>query len=269
VTSTPLRSAPPINGRPFVPPAATPGKATRWSPGMLAAVVLAGIAASLLLGAGGYHLLSTTRCEPYTTQIDELSNLISAGQTNSAVNLARLYRDRHDQRKVHLCNFAYAAIASVEYLASKQEILSRRPGVEAGGAMVSAWREAEQRASAAKVRTDAPMTVFGEAMRAHMWELARAAFLKAWEQGTVGPEQRSTVMEYYAALRNGGGALAFRGTPQTRDQGVLRLATAHAIDTAYGLGSGVACLDMQALGYRDCSAISPDLADPVLVARRK
>src|SRR5262249_5162595 len=110
------------------------------------------------------------------------------------------------------------------------------------------------------------MRVAARAWAAGLWVLADAAFKRAWAAGDVGAE---SVGLRYGILRNWGHQLAFGGNTQTRAQGVMLLATARAIGEAYNLPNGEACLDLQQLGYADCSQPAPDTSEPVLVAAKK
>jgi hypothetical protein len=88
---------------------------------------------------------------------------------------------------------------------------------------------------------------------------------RAWDEGNLDAD---VVGLRQATLRNWGQRMAQSSTAQTREQGVRMLATAHAIDVAYGLHSGLACHDLQGLGFKDCNEPAPESSDPMLIKAR-
>ncbi len=198
---------------------------------------------------------SQPRSQGYTSEIAQLRELIQQGKTDLVAGLADLYLSRRDASEE-----AQVALASLRHLAAMEEIY-KHPEMGGESAVVR-WQEAEAKADEFRVPRDArpPMTCFTGAVNARVWALARACFLRAWADGKVGPPDRQAILGYYATLYNGGSELILRTSDEAR--GWRLVATACAIDEAYGVYQGVAC---QTLRERfETNPPPPFLDDPVL-----
>jgi len=203
----------------------------------------------------------TPACTEYKERIRVVQEEIRRGDYTLAGQLAKL--PPPDQERSG-CPDARRELAALAYTAALEGLLT--PGLDGHTALLR-WQEAEAQADAAGVpRTERlpAMSVAGRAYNASQWELARAAFLQAWQEGDV---DRRAMSVYYATLRNWGVALAERGDEQERPWGLVLLRTADKIAEAYKLSQGEAHQDLVRLLGPDQNAWPPpDLSDPVLAA---
>jgi hypothetical protein len=195
----------------------------------------------------------------------QIQEFLGRGQISIAVGLAE---NTLAQNAPPLCGPARQALASLWYAASVEtlfvaalpdDLLRQQPGAR--------WSAIEEKADAygvPKTERVAPMLVARRAYDRQDWPLAEAAAMRTWEADHTAFD---AVRLRHDALRNRGGALAFRGTPQERAEGTRTLRLAHAIDTTWGLRLGVACGDLHTLGYADCDAVDGELNDPMLTYR--
>jgi len=194
--------------------------------------------------------------------------LLKRGRFALTAEMAYMYAE---SRQNPPCPEARIGLATLAYAATMNDILSST-AVDQGYSAALRWLEAERRATVNGVPETQRMSLAAivvQASNVGAWELARRAFLKAWDSGLASAYDLSTISQYYAITRNLGRNLAFKGSLELRKEGIRYLATAHALAVAYGLPNRDACADLRGLGYTDCSQVSPDPLDPVLAAARK
>lgn len=215
-------------------------------------------------------LLNSQHCQTDAPQIGQIERFLRTGQPQVAASLGNLYLDDTvhpacPQTRVQLGALVYTATMDGVFAQTSTAPLDARP--------LWTWRSAERRADAIGVPPDlrlSPLSVASQAYNGQMWPLARAAFLKAWQQQLVGPGDVEQVALYYAICRNQGLALLHHGGPLFRRQGVVMLRTADSISLRYELGRGEAHEDLvRALGTRVSSWPGPDARDPVLRGGRQ
>lgn len=234
-------------------------------PAPLLLVLLSVGLCALLIGKA----VMARQCTSLPTLTGEVETFLAKGQPDLAIGLVA---NALAQGQPPLCAPTQRTLAQLWYSASLDALLATPAGDPTTDAQLPLrWLAIEQQATAYDVPTAERRTASSLAIDAQgrgLWALARAAFLQAFRAGEVGVD---AVPRYYAILRNGGHALAFVGSAKATDdqrlaQGVHLLATAQAVASAYHLPNGEACLDLQALGYADCSTAAPDSQDPVLMA---
>lgn len=202
----------------------------------------------------------------YSREITEITSLIQQGKYATATDLA----ETHVRSQINPPSpEARATLAGLSYHATMSGLYV--PAEDLGQAAFARWRDAHVRAEVHGVspRT-APLTVSQTAAGASLWLLARGAFLKAWESGSVKPTDLNEVSNYYALLRNLGGAMGRQTSSEAKNQAAVFLRTADAISEGYGLGRGEARGDLVEM-------LGPDITrwplaledDPVLAARLK
>jgi hypothetical protein len=209
-------------------------------------------------------------CPGPNVQVTAVERLIKQGQAKLAVGLADSYLGDPSQGP---CQPDPVQLAGLRYRAALDDLLSNTSAddPEESRAAAMRWQENERKADLQQVPAsvrEAPMTVFGRAYSAHLFALARAAFVKAWELGAVGPGDLQQVAAYHATIRNLGTALLEQATKgkDTRAEAFATLSTGCAIARAYHVG-GEACLDLKdQLGPDDRSWPKPQADDPVLQA---
>ena len=242
-----------------------------WSPRILLALVVgAGVVLVVGILAGLYVRPARASCSDLAREREQVRDFLARGQSAVALGLAESALSQHDPAP---CADARRAIAALWYGASLEHLLAAPARDDAAaGQAAPAWLALERKADTyglPKTERLVPTRVAARASSVGLWALADAAFKQAWTAGDVGTE---AVGLRYAILRNWGHSLAFRGVSGAAlscgSRAVRLLATAQAIAVAHGLTDGEACLDLQALGYADCSQPSPDLLDPLLVAAR-
>ena len=203
---------------------------------------------------------------PYSREIAEITSLIQQGKYATASDLAEAHlRNQADPPSVE----ARTTLAGLSYNATMSGLYV--PAEDLGQAAFTRWRDAHVRAEVYGVNPrTAPLTVSQTAAGASLWLLARGAFLKAWESGSVKPTDLNEVSNYYALLRNLGGAMRRHPSTASKDQALMFLQTADSISEGYGLGRGEARGDLtEILGPDDHLWPKPLEDDPVLVARLK
>jgi|GEM_PF-3323397 len=235
---------------------------------VLSALGMALLVMLLLLAMAYRAQQRKSTCSAYAQQVAEVSELLRQGKFVLATAQANICLE-------HLrdlpCSEARAKLASLSYSATVGDILAA-PVEDQGHLATLRWLEAERWASANGVPDTeriSPMHIALQACNIGAFELARTAFLKAWEGGIVTIHDRGAVGQYYVILSRWGHELAFGGSPEMREQGTRLLATSHALTVSYLLPYDEACADLQALGYADCSQAVPDILDPVLAAVRR
>lgn len=192
-------------------------------------------------------LLLHRHCTTDDTQIHYVQQLLQAGQPDAAAAFVEVALRKADppacpQTRIELGALAYTARLNALFSRVEVSPLDHGP--------VLAWLSAERQADAVGVPTEqrlSPLSVVAQAYNAHLWELARAAFLTAWHQGLVGPGDVGEVERYYAILRNYGRVLAQETTGENYQRGLVLLRTADAVSQAYQLGRGEAATDLQSL----------------------
>jgi hypothetical protein len=209
-------------------------------------------------------------CDDGTVQIAQVREFLAKGQFSTVANLAEAALI---QRDTPLCAEARMVTASLWYDASLRAILATpRPSwadPQLQQKLATDWQSLEQKADGYQVPQEKRWdraSIITVATNSNLWGLADTVFRAMWQQGKVGVE---AVPLRFSLLRNQGRDLAFNGSPNTREQGMRVLATAHAIAKAYNLGRGEACDDLHQLGYADCDKVVPDSSDPVLTAAPK
>ncbi len=245
------------------PPSGDVAKPAQTSSGGLVAVVMSGI---LLLGLLGFVL--TPRgdqkvCFDATKEVEQIEVLIRQRKFALAAELAYL---QLSNRERPLCDDAKLALAGLAYQAEMSDVYTL-PAAE-GHKALQRWQEAERRAQANGVPKEkrSGLTVASEAYKAHLWELSRGAFLKAWDEEPESTQTREWVEFYYAIMRNfGKNAVKQKQFDQQYHLGLVLLSTACAIDKGYELNRGEACQDLvEELGQSNWPA--PDAGDKVLLA---
>ncbi|MBV9280672.1 MAG: hypothetical protein JOZ41_11360 [Chloroflexi bacterium] len=215
-------------------------------------------------------LLAGRHCSTYDRQIQEIQGLISRGNPQVAASLATLYLESAGkpacpQTKVTLGALSYTATLDALFAEPPPSALDHRP--------LLTWLSAERQADAIGVPLEerlSPFSIVVDAYNDHMWELAKAAFLRAWQRGLVGPGDVTQIASYYAILRNFGDALVREGQRSARHQGLVSLRTSDAISTVYSLGRGEAHADLvRLLGPQTRVWPGADTSDPVLAAGEK
>ncbi len=136
-------------------------------------------------------------CHSYAAEIEALHRLLQQGEFALAERMANLHLTNVERPA---CPDARLALASLAYTAALKDLTST-PGLD-GHTAVLRWQEAERRAEAngvPKADREPPISVVVEAYNAGLWELARVAFLKAWDEGTADRQALKQVRLYYAS----------------------------------------------------------------------
>lgn len=246
-TRAQFRNAPATNGN---SPDIGPEPLTKIPWRILTAAGLGIAVIAALLGA----TIVQSPCSNYSDKISDLETLIFSGKTDTALGLADLALST-----TKLCESSKLAVAELRYSATMQEIFKHPQG--AGDAATLRWQEAEAKADEYKVPKEKrpTMSVVVQAYNAGLWQLAHAAFLKAWTEGTVRPQDLQAVNIYYATLRNWG---------KNSHQPQLSR-TACEISRSYSL-SGEACSDLvYNFGTDESNWPLPDATDLILAAGKK
>ena len=209
-----------------------------------------------------------TACSDGKTTIQQVQAFLGRSQYQTAADISAAALTR---RTNPLCPASHNTIAGLWYQSSIQAIITTPrpdfPDLHLQQQVVAEWQSVEEQADQFGVppdkRSDA-ISIATLATNSGWWSLANAAWLKAYKQGTVGAEGISL---RYSLLRNEGHELAFKGTPQMREQAIKDLATAHAIAKKYNLPNDPACSDLEKLGYPNCNSTTPDQSDPLLTSK--
>ncbi len=175
-----------------------------------------------------------THCQTYQNQIQEVISLMQQGKTATAADLANNYL-----ASKNVCSEAEVSLASIAYDAGMQE-LYKHPELK-GQDAVNQWQELEAKADLHKVpkASRSPMTVFTYSYNSGIWDLAKAAFIEAWRQGLIGPQDRVAISKYYSTNFNLAYTLLDKASPE--EQRALQvMATAAAISRAYEMPQGEA-----------------------------
>ncbi len=270
MSSTPLRVVSNVTEQPYSKPREPiPEPGSEKAPATsLPKWAIPGLAGALLVvGILGFALGSVSPTSDMAREIQQIKEYLTKGQPSIAIALAE---NALNQQNPAPSPQAKATIAGIRYVTAMDDLFATPSRDESTvSQMPLKWLAIEKKADTYQVPKSyrlAPMTVAQRAYSAGFWPLADAAFRKAWDAGDVGMESVGTV---YAIRRNWGHWLAFATSSQSRDQGVRLLATAHALARAYSLQNDPACGDLIQLGYTDCNAVTPDSADPVLLAATK
>lgn len=203
----------------------------------------------------------------YAGEIEQLRQLIAQGRPDLVVGMADLYLANQERKP---SPEAAQALADLRYQAAYRLVfaLTGRRDHQAGQAALERWQEAEWKAEVRGLPREqriAPLTAYEDAVDRSLWELARQAFLKAWEQHLVGPEDWRAISSYYSTLRNLGGVLIRSGDQELRKLGLAILRTAREISESYRLGRGEAHQDLvELLGPSTSAWPEPLWDDPVL-----
>lgn len=204
-------------------------------------------------------------CSDAPAETAQVRDFLARGQRGTAIALVEAALNQEGRT---LCIGVKAALGGLWYRASIDDLFTTSSNDDfASRNAPLKWLAVERKADAfgvAKTERLAPMTVAERAYAAGAWPLADIAFRKAWEAGHIGVESAAF---RYAALRNWGNHLAFRGQASSREEGIRLLVTAQAIARKYGLNTrGEACADIERLGYADCNEPPADSSDPLLMA---
>lgn len=215
-------------------------------------------------------LLLHHHCTSDDSQIRDVQQLLQAGQPDAAVAFIEIALRKSSppacpQTRVELGALAYTARLNALFSRVEVSPLDRGP--------LLGWLSAERQADVVGVPSEqrlSPISVAIDAYNAHLWPLARAAFLRAWQQGSVGPGDVDRVALYYAICRNEGLALIRKESGALRQQGLMVLRTADAISATYRLDRGEARADLtQILGPSVRSWPEADRHDAVLADARQ
>ena len=214
------------------------------------------------------QVLEQHRAHCYTddSDIENIQRLETQADYKVAAALADL--DLSNVNKP-LCPETQAGLALVWYQSSINGLLATPPTTPMDQTPVLAWEGIERRAEALGLSSAdqvSPMTVFTMSYNNHLWLLARASFLAAWNDNLVGPGDVTQIQTYYADLTNLGLALTRQTQPRVKDRGFSMLSTAAAIGKAYEVG-GEAESDLQSLLDRRPWP-HPDSSDPILAAAK-
>lgn len=206
-------------------------------------------------------------CQSYSSLVDDVRILVGQGQLEAAVSWADLYLG--DQQK-QLCSGTREALARLRYQSARSLALTvpDRETPYANETAIRRLQEAEEKAAAQRLSPEqriSPMTLFGEASDRSLWEVARFAFLEAWDAKLVGQHDIQAISRYFATLRNLGGELARHDRHDSKARGLVILRTADEISRTYLLRRGEAQQDLvDFLGTDRARWPAPLTEDPVL-----
>lgn len=210
---------------------------------------------------------SQTTCSEDGAQIQQAGGLLGQGKAALAAQIASTALHNKAQPP---CQGAHLALATLVYRATLDDLFSTSANpADLGYSAMLTWQGAERQADHDHVppsNREEAITVAQQAFNAHQWLLARAAFLRAWQAGTVTASDLQSIRFYYSTLRNLGRAQLH----SARGQALVTLATADAISSSYTLGQGEAHQDLiSQLGPDTRHWPEPSRQDPVLAAGRR
>ncbi|MFN0071275.1 MAG: hypothetical protein ACKVVP_07270 [Chloroflexota bacterium] len=249
--------------------AQTPPPTSSGLPRVLMGVLGVGMMLATV-GLWGASRLMTPARDDFKVEREQLVELQRQDKLQAVVDLADTHLSQ--QQRVPTLE-ARENLASLRYYAAQTLALrqARADDVQSGRQTIDKLLEVEAKADEhglSATRRVAPLTTYREAIDRSLWEVARFAFLVAWERGDVRSQDTTMISSYYALLHNYGNWLVQRGDRAHTDEGLVMLASSEAVNINYGLKRGESALSLtNRLGPNRAGWPAPVADDPVVHAK--